>query len=100
MYIQWRAACETYREAIATWKEYQEKEVECDRLQRIHTLQNLAWLVEEGRSGGIHSLQDDSLKERVREGEGKGEGEGEGGRRRRGSRGRGSRGRGGERKRE
>ena len=67
------------------WREYQEKEVECDRLQRIHTLRNLAWLVEEGRTGGVHSLQDDSLRERVSEGEGerlreRGEGGGERGR--------------------
>ncbi|CAI8043929.1 E3 ubiquitin-protein ligase SHPRH [Geodia barretti] len=30
------------------WREYKEKEVECDRLQRIHTLENLAWLLEQG----------------------------------------------------
>ena len=41
--------------------------MECDRLQRIHTLESLAWLVEGGHTGGVHSLEDDSLRERVRE---------------------------------
>jgi hypothetical protein len=48
LYHQWRKARETYEQAISMWREYKEKEVECDRLQRIHTLENLAWLLEQG----------------------------------------------------
>ena len=31
-----------YKEAIALWQEYKERDVDCDRLQRIHCLENLA----------------------------------------------------------
>lgn len=31
-----------YKEAIALWQEYRERDVECDKLQRIHCLENLA----------------------------------------------------------
>ena len=37
-----------YREAMKVWQEYKDKmEVDCDKLQRIHALENLAYLLKE-----------------------------------------------------
>lgn len=61
-----------YREAMTLWQEYKEQDVECDRLQRIHTMENLHLLLEENSQGEKgdgedlgHTLRDDTLMEEV-----------------------------------
>ena len=40
--MQFGGAQTYYREAMTLWDEYKEQGVECDRLQRIHAMENLA----------------------------------------------------------
>ena len=50
------------------WQEHLSHDVDCDKLQRIHTMENLAEVleyVETGTEGG-HTLRDDTLVEEVR----------------------------------
>ena len=52
---------EMYRNAMTVWQEQEAHEVECDRVQRIHTMENLAKLLSEGYGGDTHTLRDDKL---------------------------------------
>ena len=36
-----------YKEAIDLWREYKERDVECDKLQRIHCLESLAGVLKD-----------------------------------------------------
>lgn len=36
-----------YQEAIALWQEYKKRDVECDKLQRIHCLENFAGVLQD-----------------------------------------------------
>ena len=49
------------------WQEHLSHDVDCDKLQRIHTMENLAEVLEyvENDSGGGHTLRDDTLVEEV-----------------------------------
>ena len=48
---------------MTSWQEHLAHEVECDKLQRIHTMENLAELLDMGHGNGTSTLRDDSLKE-------------------------------------
>ena len=46
---------------MTVWQEHESHDVECDRVQRIHTMENLAELLTKGYGGDAHTLRDDSL---------------------------------------
>ena len=46
---------------MTVWQDHLSHEVECDRVQRIHTLENLADLLAQGHGGDTRTLRDDSL---------------------------------------
>ena len=50
-----------YRSAMTVWQEHESHDIECDRVQRVHTLENLSHLLSEGHGGDTHTLRDDSL---------------------------------------
>ena len=56
-----------YREAMDLWLKYKHQDIECDKLQRIHTLENLAALLPEGmwptKSAGNEDESDSELNE-------------------------------------
>jgi len=60
--LQWNYAVEHYREAMQAWQEHEKQDIDCDKLQRIHTMENLSQLLREGR-GNSHTLRDDHLME-------------------------------------
>lgn len=43
--LQMRDAVACYCEAMSLWQEYKEQGVDCDKLQRIHAMENLAGLL-------------------------------------------------------
>ncbi|XP_019848691.1 PREDICTED: E3 ubiquitin-protein ligase SHPRH-like isoform X2 [Amphimedon queenslandica] len=53
-------AVDAYREAMYTWNNYKD-DYECDRLQRIHTMENLSNLIKEGHSSHCCAVSDDQL---------------------------------------
>jgi len=50
---------------MTVWAEQKSNDVECDKLQRIHTMENLAMMLEGGASEQGHTLRDDNLLEEV-----------------------------------
>ncbi len=50
---------------MTAWQEHLCNDVDCDKLQRIHTMENLSELLQNGFSGGEHSLRDSTLIEEV-----------------------------------
>lgn len=60
---QFGRAVEMYRAAMTVWQEHESHDVECDRVQRIHTMENLAELLAKGHGRDTHTLRDDSLLE-------------------------------------
>lgn len=51
-----------YREAMSSWLDYKDH-LECDKLQRIHTMENLADLLRAGHTDGTHTLRDSELEQ-------------------------------------
>jgi hypothetical protein len=74
---QQHTALEMYYAAMKVWQEHESHDVECDRVQRIHTLENLAELLMEGYGydysddgdddGEINSLDEEELYRQARE---------------------------------
>lgn len=58
---KWQEAVDAYREAMQSWKNH-EKNFDCDKLQKIHTMENLAYLLKRGHSSHSRALSDDQLE--------------------------------------
>ena len=63
-----------YYAAMKVWQEHESHEVECDRVQRIHTLENLAELLTDGYGyyddddgDEIGSLNEEELRQQAKE---------------------------------
>ncbi len=50
---------------MTAWQEHLLHDIDCDKLQRIHTMENLSELLQNGFSGEEHSLRDSTLMDDV-----------------------------------
>lgn len=63
---QFTEAADKYREVLRIVEEYKEK-IKTDTLQKLHTVTNLAELLEAGHEGIAPTLRDDKLRDEARE---------------------------------
>ena len=62
----WAGAVEKYREVLTTAEQYKDK-IKTDTLQRLHTVTNLAEILESNHEGIVPTLRDGKLREEAAE---------------------------------
>ena len=52
---------------MTVWQDHVSHDIECDRVQRIHTMENLSTLLADGYGRDTHTLRDDTLLQEAKE---------------------------------